>query len=102
MSVAESTLTADVCARLEMLGFRAWRVHQTRRKPRETVDPGHADITAFGHGVTLFIETKVDRNRQSVQQEEFEKWATRNGSLYWVIRSVDELMLCGRAKGWWR
>jgi len=100
--MSESKFTAGLAALMRRLGFAVWTVNQTRRKPIQQVDPGVADIIAFGHGVTLFVETKVDRNKQSVPQEEFERAAKGNGSLYWVIRSEDELLSCGKALGWWR
>ena len=100
--MSESTFTSKLAARMEQLGFRAWTINQTRAKPRFRMDPGVSDIIAFGHGVTLFVETKVDRNRQSVPQEEFERAAKGNGSMYWVIRSEDEFLACGKSLGWWR
>jgi len=100
--VSESTFTASLAALMERLGFRTWTINQTRAKPRFRMDPGVADIIAFGHGVTLFVETKVERNRQSIPQEEFERAAKGNGSLYWVIRSEKEFMACGKALGFWR
>ena len=100
--LSESKFTAALATRAGQLGFTVWPLNQTRRQPREYIKPGVADLVMFGHKVTLWVETKVDRNGQSVPQEEFEKIATANGSLYWVIREMDEFMVLGKLKGWWR
>ena len=100
--LAESKFTSEIAARARTLGFKVWPLNQTRRQPRQHVEPGVADLVMFGHKVTLWVETKVDRNSQSVPQQEFEMSATANGSLYWVIRSMDEFMLMGKLQRWWR
>lgn len=63
---------------------------------------GVADLVMFGHKVTLWVETKVDRNGQSQQQREFEARVTANGGIYWIIREMDEFLTMGEALGWWR
>ncbi len=100
--MSESKLTADVAAELRSLGFRVWTVNQTRRQPRQQTDPGVSDIIAFGHGATVFIETKVEGNKQSQEQKDFQSAVVNNGSMYWLVYSVDDLLLRMRVNGWIR
>lgn len=101
-TMRESKFTATLAEYAERLGFDCYLVHQTRRKPRENISPGHADITMFGHNTTLFVETKQGTYKQSEHQKTFEQSATKNGSLYWCIHSTEEFLVCGRQLGWWR
>ena len=98
---SESKFAANLTELAETLGFKVWPVNQTRRKPREYVKRGHADLLMCGHGRILYVETKVDRNQQSEAQKEFERAVTSNGALYWVIRTRDEFLLMGHYQGWW-
>ena len=100
--VSESTFTAELAKRAEQLGFAVWPLNQTRGKPKFYMKRGVADLVMFGHGVTLWVETKVDRNQQSEQQKEFERCARAAGSLYWCVRTMDEWMLLGRLQKWWK
>jgi hypothetical protein len=38
----------------------------------------------------LWLECKVGRNKQTLEQEDFEKWSFACGHQYAVVRSVDE------------
>jgi hypothetical protein len=98
----ESALTALLAERAEQLGFECYPINQTRGKPRQWVKPGPADLFMVGHGVNLWVETKVGRNSQQPDQREFERLVKQNGGMYWVCRTVDEFVTCGKAKGWWR
>lgn len=100
--MSESQFAANLCALAESLGFQVWPVNQTRRKPKEYVKRGHADLLMCGHGRILYVETKVERNKQTEPQKEFERAVTSNGALYWVITTRDEFMLMGKLQGWWR
>lgn len=100
--MSESKFTADLAARAERLGFEVWPLNQTRGKPKFAMKRGVADLVMFGHGVCLWVETKVDRNKQSEQQIEFERAVKKNGGSYWVCRTIDEFMVCGKQQGWWR
>jgi hypothetical protein len=100
--VSESKFTAELADLAESLGFKVWPLNQTRKKPREYIKPGVADLVMFGHKTTLWVETKVDRNTQSHKQQEFEAIATANGSLYWVCRTLDDFLLMGKLLKWWR
>lgn len=99
---SESKFTAELAKLAEGLGFAVWPLNQTRGKPRFYMKRGVADLVMFGHHVTLWVETKVDRNQQSLTQQEFEAKATANGSLYWVCRTIDDFLLMGRLMKWWR
>jgi len=100
--VSESKFCAELAEYAERLGFEVWPVNQTRSQPKTYMKKGHADLVLFGHNTTLYVETKVDRNKQSEPQRVFEQSATRNGSLYWIIHSTEEFLVCGKEKGWWR
>jgi pectin methylesterase-like acyl-CoA thioesterase len=100
--VSESKFTAELCTFAERLGFEVWPVGQFRGKPRYYVRKGPADIIMFGHGVTLFVETKVGSYEPQDAQNTFAAAATRNGSVYWVIHSTDEFLTLGRCMNWWK
>ncbi len=103
LGVSESQFTSELAEYAEKyLGFDCYKVHQTRSKPTANIEPGHADITMFGHGATLFVETKLGTYQQSDHQKVFGTSAVKNGALYWVIHSKDEFLQCGKAMGWWR
>lgn len=88
--MSESKFTAELAKTAERLGFTVWSVNQTRGKPRFRMDPGVSDLIMFGHGWTVFVETKVGNNRQSDEQRRFETACQRNGAMYWVCRTLDD------------
>lgn len=100
--MSESQFTAELKLLAEQLGFKAWRVHQTRRKPKEHIDRGVADIILVGHGTVLFVETKVDQNTLSVEQEEFRDAVRGCGGMFWCVRTKEEFTEMGKLMGWWR
>jgi len=90
--VSESKFTAALATEARKMGFRVWAVNQTRGKPRFKMDRGVSDLIMFGHGWTVFVETKVDDYQQSDEQKDFQKAAVKNGSKYWVVRTVDDFV----------
>ena len=100
--MSESQFTAELKSYAEQLGFKCWRVHQTRRKPKEHIDKGFSDLVCVGHGTILFVETKVDNNTLSVQQEEFRDAVRGSGGSFWCIRTKEEFFDMGKLSGWWR
>ena len=53
--------------------------------------PGTADLYVLKHGQLLFLELKVEKGKQSEEQEAFEELARRHGAWYFVIRDVEGL-----------
>ena len=100
--MSESEFTAELKKLAESLGFKCWRVHQTRRKPKEHIDKGFSDLVCVGHGKILFVETKVDQNTLSIEQEEFRDAIRAAGGCFWCVRTTDEFLKMGRIMGWWR
>ena len=100
--MAESDFTAKIANLMEVCGFEVWPINQTRGKPKFYMKKGVADIVGFGHGVTLWVETKVDSNTQSDAQKKFEKAVVKNGGLYWLIRDKEVFLVLGKTMGWWR
>lgn len=54
---------------------------------------GSPDIFALVNNKLVGIECKVGKNKQSEHQKEFEKMLKRNGQEYWLIYSIEELVL---------
>jgi hypothetical protein len=54
---------------------------------------GAPDIVAVINGKYVGIEVKVPKGKQSEGQKEFEGRLKKAGGDYWLIRSVEELLL---------
>lgn len=53
--------------------------------------PGSPDIFVFVNRETLHLELKSPTGKQTSEQKEWERIATKLGHRYYTIRSVDEL-----------
>ena len=74
---------------LEQLGFEVWKTSQYGKPKGMT--PGLSDLIAFGYGMCLFVEVKTRTGRQSKDQRAFQKAVEKNGGVYLMPRSLDEL-----------
>lgn len=55
--------------------------------------PGVSDLIIIKDGRVMFVELKVGNNQLSGSQVIFKKRLEKNGGLYFVIRSLEELIL---------
>ena len=72
-----------------IVGFRPKGVHEKK---------GISDIIVLmfcnGQPITIWMEVKTPKGRQSPEQKEFERQVTYFGCLYRVVRSLDEAREC--------
>lgn len=54
---------------------------------------GISDRIAVKNGIVLFIEFKTDKGKQSKYQVEFMNNIIENGGHYFIVRSVEELII---------
>jgi hypothetical protein len=53
---------------------------------------GSGDIYSLIGGMTVWIEVKFKRDRQSDYQRQFQKEIERSGGQYWLIRTFDQFL----------
>jgi hypothetical protein len=100
--MAEKDVVAAQKRFIEGLGGACYLVNQSRGKTRSYTDPGFSDTVLFVGGRIIFNETKEDYNTPSEDQLAFQYHVVRNGGLYVVSHSADELEGIGRTLGLWR
>jgi hypothetical protein len=59
------------------------------------VHPGISDFTAIRYGQVIFIEIKTDKGIQSDNQKKFQEQVKSHGGLYYIVRSIDDLISWG-------
>ncbi len=64
---------------------------ETRRRVRGC-PKGTADYIVIMPNRVIFLELKSDVGKQSKEQKEFQGKVEEQGALYYVVRSVDEVM----------
>lgn len=79
---------------LERMGWLVIPTHDTRNHP---VVKGVPDIIAIRWGWVVFIEVKVGRDKQSVDQLLFEQRALRAGARYVLAKSLEDVMFLAAA-----
>jgi hypothetical protein len=99
---SESNILRAVCDYLAFKKYFFWRNNTTpvydaslqsfRRMPVYAMK-GVPDIIVLHKGRFIGIEVKKPGSYQSVEQKEFEIQCNRNGGSYFVVRSIDDLIL---------
>lgn len=92
-----NTLTACVVKYIEILGGWASRVNnmgvydrRLNKYRRSTQKKGIADIIATYKGLSLQIEVKIGRDKQSEAQEHVQQKVTEAGGLYYIARNFTD------------
>ena len=67
-------------------------VIEAARFKRQGVTAGVSDLHLIHNGQIYFIEVKIHGGRQSLLQEQFEKYVTKQGFKYYIVRSVDDML----------
>ena len=73
----------------QALGYQGWFVWPVIQSIGSY--PGAPDLIAHKGGVTLNIETKAPKGKQSPAQLEFERQITEHGCVYIVCRSYEDI-----------
>lgn len=102
--IKETDIQYSVCDYLETRGYIFWRQNNLvpydpinkrfRKMPKYSVK-GVSDIIVLVDGTAWFLEIKKLKTYQSPDQKEFERLVKRGGCLYYVIRSIDDLLELG-------
>ena len=105
MKIREADVLRACEEYLQLRGYFAWRNNTgaVQIAPGRFVrfgKPGSPDIIGIikecnGNGRFFGIECKSSTGRQSAEQKKFEKNCVRNGGLYVLARSVDDLKEAG-------
>ena len=104
----ETDIQATICEYLQLKmnqnKLLFWRANTTsvydptrkvfRSMPKYALK-GVADIIVIKDGFAIFLEIKKKGTYQSKEQKEFERLAKLNGSEYYVIRDLDEVIEIG-------
>lgn len=92
-----NTLTSAVVKYIELLGGWASRVNsmgvydrRLNKYRRSTQKKGIADIIATYKGLSLQIEVKIGRDKQSEDQERVQQQVTEAGGLYYIARNFTD------------
>jgi hypothetical protein len=67
-------------------------VIEAARFKRQGVTAGVSDLHLIHNGKIYFIEVKTSGGRQSLLQEQFEKFVKSQGFEYYIVRSVDDVL----------
>ena len=88
-----------------ILDYLAWKnifafkvkdqVRMTRdgkpRRPDKYMIAGVSDIIVCHKGLTLFVEVKTVKGRQSVSQKKFEEFVKESGNHYFIVRGIYDM-----------
>lgn len=92
-----NTLTACVVKYIELLGGWASRVNsmgvydrRTQKYRRSTQKKGIADVVGTYKGISLQVEIKIGRDKQSEAQERVQQQITAAGGVYYIARNFTE------------
>lgn len=79
--------------KVHQAGYYDARIKRFRRQASPFFVKGVSDFICFmpPHGRALCIEIKSPKGQQTIDQKVFAERVRRQGSTYWVIRSVAEL-----------
>lgn len=69
-----------------------WRKKQNRLIPG-TSRRGLADVMATYNGVSLHIEVKIGKDRQSLAQKYYQAAIERAGGVYWIVCNFNEFII---------
>jgi hypothetical protein len=83
-SIDNSKKITDVIGRERMIGSRTWIPSTSAR--------GSADISATIFGLSVKIEVKIGKDRQSKHQIEYESTINDAGGIYLIARSEEDLL----------
>lgn len=91
----ESTVLAECLEWLAQRRVFAWRnntgAFAVDRRYIRYGHPGSSDILGVYRGRFLAIEVKSPTGKQSPDQKIFQRMVEKNGGIYLLVRSVDEL-----------
>lgn len=73
---------------LKQMGFAVW---DTSQPFRARITPGIADLFVAGRGYNAWIECKAGYNKQSKEQEEFQREVEAHGGMYVLARSEQDV-----------
>ena len=100
----EAEAKKAVFAYLEMKRYHYWPSNNTGiydstrkvyRKPHPGFKKGVPDANLLHNGKYYAIELKSTEGKQSKEQKEFEKKTIKEGGVYLLIRSIDDLISAG-------
>ena len=104
MSSLESYIQAEIVRELRRRGYLVYSTpnegaggHPVRTGQLITMGllPGVADLTVWiGNGRVAYLEVKAEHGVQSEHQKMFQKKCEADGYPYFVVRSVEEAVLC--------
>ena len=80
----------DIKSYLEFKGFFVWKNNQFNKRGYR-IKSGVSDLTAVGHGHTIFVECKTGNDKQSEKQIEFENEIKKHGGHYFVAYSWQDV-----------
>lgn len=100
----EKEIQLSICDYLALKKIFFWRQNITpvydsknerfRAMPKYSLT-GVSDIIALKEGIAYFIEVKRPKGVQSGNQKIFEELVTKNGGIYKVVMSIDDIMAMG-------
>lgn len=97
--MSENVVVKAVCEYLEAKRYFFWRqnnvgvfdpVRKIHRKMPKWARKGVPDVMALVNGIPYYIECKLN-TKQSKEQKEFEADVVKNGGVYILARSSDDL-----------
>jgi len=69
------------------------KIGKQRVKATKKEKPGKSDIVCCYDGLYIAIEVKSKDGTQQKNQEDFEKEVTAAGGEYWLVRSLEEVII---------
>jgi len=97
----ETDIQTAICKYLKLKRYFFTRMNNTpmfdgkrnryRAMPKYTM-PGFPDILVLHQGTVIGIEVKSESGSQSKSQEEFQELWERGGGVYFIARSVQDVM----------
>jgi hypothetical protein len=100
IKLSEAQIEDQILQFLNLSGWFAWKNitagyfdeekgHYRKHVSRWAIT-GSSDIIALKDGITLFLEVKTEKGRQSDAQKAFEMRVKEKGNKYHIIRSVED------------
>jgi len=86
IKVSEKTIMKQIAYSLTFHGWFVFRV-----PPSLYGQKGLCDLIAVKNGITVFIEVKTPRGKQTEDQKVFEMKLQQAGGIYILARSVDDV-----------
>lgn len=82
--IDKSKVVTDVLGTQKRIGSGQWIP--------PSMTPGTADLSATIYGLSVKIEVKIGKDRQSEAQKRYQQEVEKAGGVYWLVKTFDEFL----------